>query len=826
MATGTKVGQLELDLLLNSESFKTQLQTAVNSAITQSSNKMGSKVSSTFSKLGKMAVAAFSVRAVAGFVKEATDLGSDLAEVQNVVDSTFTTMNNSVNAFASTAMKQFGLSETVAKRYTGTMGAMAKSFGFTEQEAFNMSTTLTGLVGDVASFYNLSSDVAYTKLKAVFTGETEALKELGVVMTQTALDEFALAKGYGKTTKAMNEQEKVALRFAFVQDRLSTATGDFVRTQDGWANQMRVLSLQWQQFKANIGQGFIAALTPLVKSLNQVMERLVYFSKVFKAMMEQIYGKQPESAGSGVAAIAGEMAQLENNTNGVGTAAQKTAKKLKSLMGFDNLNVLADNSDLSSGGGLGSSFNIPTTEWDTSNNMFEDALDIPQEHIDKLKTILKIVGLIGTAIAGWKIGKGVGDILKLIPQLKDLKSGLVGVGGALALTGGVLEGFSLADAWKEGFDIENFLGTLGGGGGLIAGAAIIGKAFGSTLLGGGIGAIIAGIPMAIVGVKDAWEKGLNWLNGVLIPAGTTLAGAGVGAIIGSLGGPIGTGIGALIGLIVGALTDLIIWIVQNYTEISKFFEKILIAAWEWVSETYTKISKFFEGILIAAWEWIADVWSKIAGFFTAFGEKIKNTWESVCQFFSSFGERIKNTWNGITTWFGEKLEAFKQKFSDIFTNIKEKVVGVFNSIKTAIKTPINAVIKMLNKMIDGINNLNFTMPEWVPIVGGKSLGFTIPEIPLLAEGGYVKPDAPQLAVIGDNRHNGEIVAPENKLHEAVAANVKPVLAAIQQLMSVLVAQGQNGGGDITIPIYLDGSLLEDFVVTAQDRKALRSGGLA
>ncbi|MFR3753578.1 MAG: hypothetical protein ACLTW9_17140 [Enterocloster sp.] len=112
------------------------------------------------------------------------------------------------------------LSETMAKKFTGTSGAMAKAFGFSEQAAYEMSTTLTGLAGDVASFYNISQDEAYTKLKSVFTGETESLKDLGVVMTQSALDAYALANGYSKTTAKMSEMEKVALRYKFVQDQL------------------------------------------------------------------------------------------------------------------------------------------------------------------------------------------------------------------------------------------------------------------------------------------------------------------------------------------------------------------------------------------------------------------------------------------------------------------------------------------------------------------------------------------------------------------------------------------------------------------------------
>ena len=187
------------------------------------------------------------------FIKDSLQFASDLEEVQNVVDVTFGDMSESVNKFGKNAIQQYGLSETIAKKYTGSFGAMAKSFGFTTEEALKMSTSLTGLAGNVASFYNLESDAAYTKLKSVFSGETESLKELGVVMTQNALDQYALEKGYGKTTKQMTEQEKVALRYKFVMEQLSVASGDYARTSDSWANMTRTAKLEIESLAAEVG---------------------------------------------------------------------------------------------------------------------------------------------------------------------------------------------------------------------------------------------------------------------------------------------------------------------------------------------------------------------------------------------------------------------------------------------------------------------------------------------------------------------------------------------------------------------------------------------
>lgn len=225
-------------------------------------------------------------QAVVDFGKESVELASDLQEVQNVVDVIFTTMSDDVDGFARNAIKSAGMSETMAKKYVGTFGAMADSFGFTEAEAYDMATSLTQLTGDVSSFYNLDHDEANTKLKAVFTGETEALKELGVVMTQTALDQFALENGFGKTTKEMTEQEKVSLRYKFVMDKLSNASGDFVRTQDSWANQTKILSEQWEAFQTSIGEGLLEIFTPSVKFLNDdVMPALLAFGDWFSDIL-------------------------------------------------------------------------------------------------------------------------------------------------------------------------------------------------------------------------------------------------------------------------------------------------------------------------------------------------------------------------------------------------------------------------------------------------------------------------------------------------------------------------------------------------------------
>lgn len=293
------------------------------SAIKQSFNGLGSAVK----KIGLLIGGAFAVGKLAQFGKECVELGSDLAEVQNVVDVTFTTMSDKVNEFAKNAMTSAGLSETMAKRYVGTFGAMSKSFGFSEAQAYDMSTALTQLTGDVASFYNISQDLAYIKLKSVFTGETETLKDLGVVMSQSALDQYALANGYGKTTSEMTEQEKVALRLAFVQKQLSAASGDFIRTSDSWANQVRVMQLQLQSLKATVGQGLINIFTPVLKVINVLLGKLATLANAFKSFTELITGKKSSGQTSGGGAgLTGDASGVQDTADAYGQAADNAGK--------------------------------------------------------------------------------------------------------------------------------------------------------------------------------------------------------------------------------------------------------------------------------------------------------------------------------------------------------------------------------------------------------------------------------------------------------------------------------------------------------------------
>lgn len=399
------VGQIGLDLVVNKNDFDKQMK----------------GIQGLAKKAGAALAAAFAVKKLIDFGAQCIELGSDLQEVQNVVDVTFPRMSKQIDDFAKNAAVQFGLSETMAKKFTGTFGAMSKAFGFGEKQAYEMATALTGLAGDVASFYNISQDEAYTKLKSVFTGETETLKDLGVVMTQSALDSYALANGYGKVTAKMSEAEKVALRYQFVQEQLTLASGDFVRTADGWANQVRILKLQFDSFKATIGQGLINVLTPVIKVINTIIGKLMSLANAFKAFTNLISGKKGSGGGASVAAAGMEaVAKSADNAGaamgGAGGAAKKAAKDIKgATTGIDELNIIQP-PDSGSGGGGGAGGGYDADEFDMGeiDTSPVDEMDAKyQALIDKAKELADLFKY------GFKIGFGDTSVLDSIQSSID-----------------------------------------------------------------------------------------------------------------------------------------------------------------------------------------------------------------------------------------------------------------------------------------------------------------------------------------------------------------------------------------------------------------------
>ncbi|HET6499070.1 MAG TPA: hypothetical protein VFH17_08480 [Coriobacteriia bacterium] len=223
---------------------------------------------------------------IAEIARESLKLSTDLIEVQNVVDTTFGGMSATINEWANGALQQFGLTELQAKQFSGTMGAMLKSSGLSGDQMVRMSTDLSGLAGDFASFYNLDHEEAFTKIRSGISGETEPLKQLGINMSVANMQAFALARGVRKQWAAMSQSEQTLLRYEYLMEKAADAQGDFAKTsRTSLANQQRLLNSNVLQITSRFLSAFQPLLLAYVTKLNDAIPKLAAWVEANKDLI-------------------------------------------------------------------------------------------------------------------------------------------------------------------------------------------------------------------------------------------------------------------------------------------------------------------------------------------------------------------------------------------------------------------------------------------------------------------------------------------------------------------------------------------------------------
>ena len=915
------VGQIALELGIDSSQIVNQL--------TGASNKAAKQATSIFSGMGKKIAAGLSIAAFTKFTKDCLEVGSNVTEVQNVVDTAFKDLSGQADQWASNAMTNFGLSELSAKKYMGVFGQMSNAMGITGQAALDMAEDVTGLTGDVASFYNLSTDEAYTKLKSIWTGETETLKDLGVVMTQTNLDQYALNNGFGKTTAKMTEQEKVMLQYQYVTSALSNATGDFVKTQDSWANQTRILSLRFEQLKASLGKGFIALFTPILRGLNTVLAGLQKVADGFATFTQMLTGADISSSASSITGLGDIASDTADNVSGIGDAASSTAKEIeKSLAGFDQIEKLSEPTDSSSSsgggtssGGLGIDTGV-TSETTNVSSAISDMASKVKKALEPLKSIsfdnlitsldnLKesaqplteklFSGLewawtnIFVPLATWTIEDALPafldvlsagldvlnsalDALKplwdwawdnflepvaewtggmIVDILKDLAAALEGISTWISNNQGPFDAIvvtilAFAAAWKA-VELAEFITNAGGVIGIIKSltttlyactiAKVADKAETLAICAlyakdfiVGIGQTIAKLASsAAAWVADTAAKVANTAATAAHTAATWLATAATtafGVAMSILTSPITLVIAALAALGLGIY------------ELVKHWDTVKEAAgicWDWIVDKWQSAGEWFSGI----WESITSAFSKFDDWLqNIFNMDFSKSFGSLGDIMNAYVANVKNIFGDIKNIFGGLIDfitgIFSGDWEKAWNGIIDTFSGIFSLIADVAKAPLNLVIGFINGLITGVqsginaivrsvNKLSFKVPNWVPGIGGEDFGFHLPEadfskIPYLAQGGYVKPNTPQLAMIGDNRHQGEVVAPEDKLLDmaqkaaAMASSAELLAEAISNLKQILKILET-----LDLDIQLDGKSLKKYVVDKINEHTKQTG---
>lgn len=321
-----------------------------------SANKAKSSSFSLAAALGKLYASYWLLFRAFSKIKDAIDISSSLTEVENVVRTTFGNYEKLIQDFSKTSIQDFGMSELTAKQVASRFQAMGTAMGFSQGKMADMSLQLTKLTADMASFYDMEQSDVARNLQAVFTGETEPLRKYGLDLTQATLKEWAMKQGLDADISSMTQAEKTMLRYQYVMANTAAAQGDFARTSDTWANQIRILKQSFEQLAAIIGGALINAFKPFVQTLNAVMQKVIAFATTVTNALGSIFGWKFEISAGGFADdwsdAAGSAADIADST---GKAAKNVEKMNKGLRAFDELNLITtpDNSSGSGSGGSG-----------------------------------------------------------------------------------------------------------------------------------------------------------------------------------------------------------------------------------------------------------------------------------------------------------------------------------------------------------------------------------------------------------------------------------------------------------------------------------------
>lgn len=380
----------------------TKAMNQISNSVGDATKSMSSLKSSLKGIIGTLGLV-FSLKALINFGQQAVNVASDLTEVDNVVQKAFGNMRGEMDALADSSIKNLGISRLEAYQTGSTFMAMGKSMLTSSQDAKDMALNLTKLSANMASFFNTSNKYAAIALKSIYTGETETLKQYGVVMTEVNLKQFALAQGISKSYDEMSQSERVMLRYQYVMQQLGYIGDDFIDTQDSWANQTRVLKEQWKEFLGVLGTGIITVLTPLVKALNMIMGRMIAIAKSIGSVLSNVFGIQVQSANQVSGAISDTASAFDDATTAVGDydkATKKASKTAsKSLASFDKLNnTMTSQSDGGTGaGGAGGGGGLTTPDIssgtdsaiDQANSKINTILDNVKKRLLELVDLLK-----------------------------------------------------------------------------------------------------------------------------------------------------------------------------------------------------------------------------------------------------------------------------------------------------------------------------------------------------------------------------------------------------------------------------------------------------
>lgn len=522
-----------------------------------------------------------------------------------------------------------------------------------------------------------------------------------------------------------------------------------------------------------LAQPLVEVIIPAFISFVNVLSRVV---AAIAALVSALFGKTIKQSADGAKALDKEAKAL----SGVGEAADEASG---SLAGFDEINQIS--TEDAAGGGGASAEIAPDFSW------ADDMGGIAEQ----MKEISDLVGLIAAGLALWKIGTMLPGVLGQIATK---------LGGILLIIGGLLLFWhGLTDAWENGVDWLNLIEMIGG---LAAAAAGLYITLGPVAA--GIALVVGGIVMLVTAFRDAMKNGWNLQNTLLAIAGILGTGLGISLLVGSFVPLLIAAIAAVLlafTIATGHGEELLLGIKTMMQGFIDFFTGIFTGD---IGKAIAGIVQIFAGLKLAVFAVIDGIKDTFLSFLTWLDEKTGGRFHGIIEtakgFVTGFFTTLKTTLGNILDAVMEIFSGITQFLTGVFTNdwdlawegIKNIFKGVWNANIALLEGAINLIIKGLNWLISQMNKIKFDLPDWVPGVGGKSLGINIPsiseaKIPRLAQGAVIPPNREFMAVLGDQRNGTNLEAPEDLIRKIVreesGGNNGQVVMLLQSLLEAVKA---------------------------------------
>ena len=533
---------------------------------------------------------ALGIRKAVGFFKEATTESIDFVETQNLFNVSmgktvdqYGNLDREASKYYTKAMAfQEKLSDKLkinieeSMEYQALFNAMSKSMGIGDEPSYKISENFTKLGYDLSSLYNIDPENAMQKLRAGLSGQTKPLRDLGLDITQQSLEPLLDELGIERSTKQLSQAEKMIARYIVVLRQASLAHGDFAKTMDSPANQLRIFNAQLTAFKRNMGnlwQGLLGNILPYVNAIMMVINELL-------KMLAKLFGFEVSDQNVNISTGVG----ADDLADDLGTASGKAKELKKQLMGFDEINniTLPDKTSGGSGGasvgGIDKRLLDAMKEYDNMMDKVKSkATDIRDKIMEWLGFTKKVNPLTGEII--WELGQGNTNLKKILNIAKLLVGLYVGAKllkliGYVRTLGGVLTGtITPTTSFQNGLALVG-TGLKNTGTWLKIGADQfktyikhgegVGKALAKTGQGmldlipktvrvaGGIAGLVASCGLAYSSMQDLSNGTIGTGEAIAKLTGSIAGATASGAMLGSVFGPVGTAVGALTGLVLSA----------------------------------------------------------------------------------------------------------------------------------------------------------------------------------------------------------------------------------------------------------------------------------